>query len=120
MQEVAADADAALSVALELAAQIAECDAGAVANAKQITRWPLNRDIAMTGRFAVEVGAFGAFGTQQFGPDASLVTRYVALFPEAMLAPISLSDVGADRARTPTAPSVSHPSGSIHWWNSVP
>ncbi len=68
VQEVAADADAALSVALELAAQIAECDAGAVANAKQITRWPLNRDIAMTGRFAVEVGAFGAFGTQQFGP----------------------------------------------------
>ncbi len=68
VQEVAADADAALDVALELAAQIAECDAGAVANAKQIARWPLNRDIAMSGRFAVEVGAFGAFGTQQFGP----------------------------------------------------
>jgi enoyl-CoA hydratase/carnithine racemase len=71
VQEVAADADAALDVALELAAQIAECDAGAVANAKQIARWPLNRDVAMSGRFAVEVGAFGAFGTQQFGPTPS-------------------------------------------------
>jgi enoyl-CoA hydratase len=71
VQEVAADADAALDVALQLAAQIAECDADAVANAKQIARWPLNRDVAVSGRFAVEVGAFGPLGTQRFGPAPS-------------------------------------------------
>ena len=68
MQEVAADAGAALDVVLQFAAQIAECDAGAVANAKQIARWPFNRDVSESGRFAVEVGAFGPLGTQQFGP----------------------------------------------------
>ena len=68
VQEVAADADAALDVALELAAQIAECDAGAIANAKQIARSQLNREVAVSGRFAVDVGALGALGTQRFGP----------------------------------------------------
>ena len=71
VQEVAADADAALDVALQLAAQIAECDADAVANAKQLARWPFNRDVTESGRFAVEVGAFGPLGTQQFGPAPS-------------------------------------------------
>ncbi len=65
VQEVAPDADGALEVALQLAAQIAECDPSAVANAKQVARWQLTADTAVSNRFAEALGAAGArrFGT---------------------------------------------------------
>ncbi len=52
VQEVAADADAAFEVALQLAGQITECDADAVAATKRICNWHLGADIAVSRRFA--------------------------------------------------------------------
>ncbi len=60
VQELAPDADAALDVALQLAAQIIECDPDAVAAAKQIARWHLTADIAVSGRFADALAPPGA------------------------------------------------------------
>jgi len=57
VQELATDVDAALEVALQLAAQITECDARAVAAAKQIARWHLTADAAVSGRFADVIAA---------------------------------------------------------------
>lgn len=64
VQEVAADADKALEVALQLADQIAECDARAVAHTKKVARWHLDVDVAVSGRLAADLGALGV---QQFG-----------------------------------------------------
>lgn len=51
VQEVAADVDSATETALGLAAQIVECDPRAVAVTKQLARWSLSADVAVSTRY---------------------------------------------------------------------